>query len=249
MIGDLSPISIGGLATTAATKAVPTPGPPAPPGPRGASPIYAAARNVKVSENQSPRPQDRIYFNFNYYNNVDSTINRRDLSPVTQMKAYTYLFGIEKTFNDGKGSIGFRVPLDTLTANSSQNVLSTPTSTAAGNLSIIAKYILEQNVKTGSLISAGLAITAPTGPSRFAGAPYLFPLNSVYFQPYIGYIYNHNRWYIQGFSGFNFTSNINDVSYIFNDIGVRLLLIARRGSASVTERRGTDIRAARQQPD
>ena len=175
MIGDLSPISIGGLATTAATKPVPTPGPPAPPGPRGALPIYAAARNVKVSENQSPRPQDRIYFNFNYYNNVDSTINRRDLSPVTQMKAYTYLFGIEKTFNDGKGSIGFRVPLDTLTANSSQNVLSTPTSTAAGNLSIIAKYILEQNVKTGSLISAGLAITAPTGPSRFAGGAVSFP--------------------------------------------------------------------------
>ncbi len=75
-------------------------------------------------------------------------------------------------------------------------------------------------MKTGSLISAGLAITTPTGPSRFAGAPYLFPLNSVYFQPYIGYIYNYNRWYIQGFSGFNFTSNINDVSYIFNDIAV-----------------------------
>ena len=186
-----------------------TPGPPLRPCAE-ASPVYAAARNVKISENQSPRPQDRIYFNFNYYNNVNSTINRRDLSPVTQMKAYTYLFGIEKTFNDGKGSIGIRVPLDNLTANSNPNVLSTPTSTAAGNLSIIAKYILEQNVKTGSLISAGFAITVPTGPSRFAGAPYLFPLNSVYFQPYIGYIYNHDRWYIQGFSGFNFTSNVND---------------------------------------
>jgi hypothetical protein len=221
MIGDLSPLSISALARTAATN----PGPPPPPGPRGASPVYAAARNVKVSENQSPRPQDRIYFNFNYYNNVNDTLNRRDLSPVTQMKAYTYLFGIEKTFNDGKGSIGFRVPLDNLTANSNQNVLSTPTSTASGNLSVIAKYILEQNMKTGSLVSVGFAITAPTGPSRFAGAPYLFPLNSVYFQPFIGYIYNYNRWYIQGFTGFNFTSNINDVSYIFNDIGVGYYLL------------------------
>jgi hypothetical protein len=225
MIGDLSPISISALATTAGTKAVPTPGPPVPPGARGASPIYAAARNLKVSENQSPRPQDRIYFNFNYYNNLDSTINRRDLSPVTQMKAYTYLFGIEKTFNEGKGSIGFRVPLDTLTANSNQNVLSTPTSTAAGNLSVIAKYILEQNLKTGSLISAGFAITTPTGPAKFAGAPYLFPLNAVYFQPYIGYIYNYNRWYIQGFSGFNFSSNLNDVSYVYNDVAVGYYLL------------------------
>jgi hypothetical protein len=216
MIGDMSPISIEALKTNAKI-----PGPPAPPSNRGGSPIYAAARNLKVSDNQSPRPQDRIYFNFNYYNGVDNTINRRDLSPVTQMKVYQYLFGIEKTFNDGKGSIGFRVPLDTLTANSSPaGAISTPTSTSAGNLSVIGKYIIEQNKQTGSLLSVGLAITTPTGPSKFAGAPYLFPLNSVYFQPYIGYIYNHNRWYVQGFSGFNFTSNVNDVSYIFNDVAV-----------------------------
>jgi hypothetical protein len=216
MIGDLGPISIEALATKARN-----PGPPVPPSNRGASPIYAAARNLKISENQSPRPQDRVYFSFNYYNNVDNTVNRRDLSPVTQMKVYQYLFGLEKTFNDGKGSIGFRVPLDTLTANSSPpGALSTPTSTSAGNFSIIAKYILEQNLKTGSLVSVGMAITTPTGPSKFAGAPYLFGLNSVYFQPYIGYIYNYKRMYIQGFSGFNFTSNINDVSYVFNDIGI-----------------------------
>jgi len=232
MIGDLSPVSIHALAATTNAGVAPnppphpTPGPPLPPGSRAGAPPYAAARNVKVSENQSPRPQDRIYFNFNYYNNLDDTINRRDLSPVTQMKAYTYLFGVEKTFNDGKGSIGFRVPLDNLTANSNQNVfLSTPTSTAAGNLTVIGKYILEQNLRTGSLVSAGFAITAPTGPSRFAGAPYLFPLNSVYFQPYLGYIYNYNRWYLQGFSGFNFTSNLKDVSYVFNDIGIGYYLL------------------------
>ena len=50
------------------------------------------------------------------------------------MKAYIYTFGLEKTFNNGMGSIGIRLPLDNLTANSSCNVVNTPTSTSLGNL-------------------------------------------------------------------------------------------------------------------
>ena len=147
-----------------------SPGPPPPPGQRGASPIYSSVRNFKISENQSPRPQDRVFFDFNYYNNLNNTINLRDLSPITQMKAYIYTFGLEKTFNNGMGSIGIRLPLDNLTANSFGNVISTPTSTSLGNLTVFAKYILAQNPRTGSLVSALFAITPETGPGRFAGA-------------------------------------------------------------------------------
>ncbi len=77
------------------------------------------------------------------------------------MKAYVYNFGIEKTFNNGMGSVGIRVPLDNLTANSYGDIISTPTSTAPGNLTLFAKYILAQNVRTGSLISACWAIYTP----------------------------------------------------------------------------------------
>jgi hypothetical protein len=231
MIGDLSPLVVGGrVAATGSSGTppvpppVPPPGPPRPPGVRGASPVYASVRTFKASENQSPRPQDRIYFDFNYYNNANDAINRRDLSPITQMKVYTYLFGVEKTFNGGLGSIGIRVPIDNLTANSYQNVISTPTSTAMGNLTVFAKYILAQNPQTGSLISAGFAVSPPTGPGQFAGARYLFGINSIYFQPFIGYIYNYNRWYVQGFTGFNFAANPNDVSLIYNDVGIGYFL-------------------------
>ena len=42
----------------------------------------------------------------------------------------------------------------------------TPTSTAPGDLTIFGKYILEQNRRTGSLVSVGLAITPrPAGPA------------------------------------------------------------------------------------
>ncbi len=218
MIGDMSPFGSHALQ-------VGPPGPPPPPGARGASPIYPSVRNFKISENMSPRPQDRIFFNFNYYNGLNNTINLKDLSPITRMKAYIYNFGVEKTFNNGMGSIGLRLPLDNLTADSFENVISTPTSTSLGNLTIFGKYILAQNPRTGSLISALFAITPPTGPGRFAGAQYVFPLNSTYFQPAIGYIYNYNRWYLQGFSGFTFSANPNDVSIVYNDIAIGYFLI------------------------
>lgn len=231
MIGDISPIILHpSAATPPIPPPIPPPGPPRPPGARGASPIYPSVRNFKVSENQSPRPQDRFFFNFNYYNNLGDAINSRDLSPVTQMKAYVYNFGVEKTFNNGMGSIGIRLPLDNLTANSFGNIVSTPTSTALGNLTVFGKYILAQNPRTGSLVSALLAISPRTGTSRFAGAPYLFPLNSTYIQPCLGYIYNSGRFYFQGFSGFSFPASPYDTSLVYNDVAIGYYLYRNRES-------------------
>src|SRR5262249_44831093 len=67
---------------------------------------------------------------------------------------------------------------------------------------------------------------------RFAGANYLFPLNSTYFQTGIGYIYNYNKWYFQGFSGFIFPMNPNDVTTIYNDVAVGYYLLRDPDSRS-----------------
>jgi hypothetical protein len=184
--------------------------------------LYPTVRTFKISENMSPRPQDRVFFDFNYYNDLNAAINRADRTQVTSMKAYTWLWGVEKTFHDGNGSIGMRLPLDTLTADS--RAFSTPTSTALGNLSLFAKYILMQDRQSGSLISTGLAITPSTATSRFAGAPYVIGLNTTYFQPFLGYIWNVDRFYLQGFSGFDFPANNADVTLMYNDIGIGYFL-------------------------
>lgn len=220
MIGDMVPF-------TAHPLAISPPGPPTPPPPgtRAAASIYSSMSNYKISENQSPRPQDRVFFEFNYYNNANDTINSRESSPITQMKAYVYNFGLEKTFNNGMGSIGIRFPLNNLTANSFDNSVNTPTTTAPGNLTIFSKYILAQNTSTGSLISACWAITPQTATGSFAVAPYLLPLNSTYFQTCLAYIYKHNKWYFQGFSGFSFPMNPDNVSMVYNDIGVGYFLV------------------------
>jgi hypothetical protein len=196
------------------------PGPPGLPGPRGAALFYPSVRTFKISENQSPAPQDRVFVDFNYWNNLNAPVNRAEHVPITNINAYRYLLGVEKTFDEGMGSIGIRFPIDNVTADSPGKIISTPTTTAVDNLTVFAKYILEEDPRTGSLLSVGLAITPPSGPARFAGAPYLFGINSVYIQPFLGYIYNADRWYLQGFSGFSLPTNPKDVTLMYNDVGI-----------------------------
>ncbi len=215
MIGDLAP-----TARFVPMQGPPTVGPPGLPGVRGASLFAPSIRTLKISENQSPRPQDRIYYNFNFFDDVAQAQNQYDRSPIRNMRIYRHLLGFEKTFDQGRGSFGMRMPIDTLTADSIVQGFQTPTHTGTGNLNLFAKYILKQNVRTGSLASVGLAISPPTAQSRFAGAPYVFGMNNTSFQPFLGYILNFDRFYIQGFSSFLFTSSQRDVTLIYNDVGI-----------------------------
>src|SRR5262249_29857955 len=54
----------------------------------------------KIADNESPRPQDRVFVNYNYFDRILGTsvdLNRETL-------------GFEKTFLDGNASVGMRVP-------------------------------------------------------------------------------------------------------------------------------------------
>ncbi len=225
MIGDQSP-----LFQNVKINATPFPGPAPGPNPAGRPPQipsstqqslpFPTIRGFKIADNQSPRPQDRFFYTFNYYDNLNAAQNRYNQSPVTDMKAYRHVFGFEKTFDDGNGSIGLRLPLNTLTANSiSPRNIATPTSTALGDLNIFAKYILKQNKQTGNLLSAGFSITPPTGSSTFGGSKYIRPLHTTELQPFLGYIFNFGKFYIQGFSELDVPVNYRDVTLIYNDVG------------------------------
>lgn len=235
MIGDQgADLTIRQFATLPTTPTIPQPFPPPtpnpPPSPRQASALVPSVRGLKIAENQSPRPQDRIFFSYNAFSDVNQSLNQRLGAPVTDISVYREIFGLEKTFADGDGSIGLRLPLNTLTSRPTVPARFKQyggTSTALGDLSIFAKYILAQDRETGSLISTGFAITPTTGPDAFAGANYIGSprTHTTLMQPFIGYLWVRDRFYLQGFSAFEFPVNPAQVTYMYNDIGMGYFLI------------------------
>ncbi|WP_435009254.1 hypothetical protein P12x_000506 [Tundrisphaera lichenicola] len=232
MIGDTSPI----LAIRPAPTAQPVPTTPAPfppnnppptPNPRTASALSPAVRGFKISENQSPQPQDRFFYTFNYYYNLNSAVGKRFDTPVNDLRAYRQILGFEKTFDGGRASFGLRMPIDTLYAGSPiQGNFAKPggTSTAVGNLSFFTKFLVRQDPKTGSLLSAGLVVTPPTGPSSFAGAKFISSIQTTTIQPFVGYIFRRDRFYLHGFSAFEFPVDPADVTLAYNDVGAGYFL-------------------------
>jgi hypothetical protein len=180
-------------------------------------------RGFKIADNMSPRPQDRVFFTFDFFNDLNGAVNQRLGNQVTNIQVYRYIFGFEKTFLDGTASIGIRMPLDTLSANSQIRGLG-GTTTAVDNLTVFTKFVLWQDFQTGSLVSAGFAVTPPTGPSRFAGAPSSVGFRDTQLQPYIGYIWKKGRTFIQGFEAIDVPTLSSDVTVLYNDVGIGYFL-------------------------
>ena len=106
MIGDQAPLMLQPVCV--ARPGLP---PPFPPGrPRRhpvlgqASAVVPSVRGFKIAENQSPQPQDRVFFTFDYFTDLNGALNRRFEAPFGNLLAYRYIFGFEKTFDGGRGS-------------------------------------------------------------------------------------------------------------------------------------------------
>jgi hypothetical protein len=204
---------------------IPGPQPPPNPGQGGGNRpsrgliLAPSIRGFKIAEDQSPRPIDRVYFFSNYFDDVNKAINTRLNAPVGSIIAYRNTFGFEKTFAEGRGSIGAQLPLNTLYVKSQVPGLG-GTSTTVGDLSLILKYAFWQDNATGSLVSGGLAVTTPTGTDRFAGARGVTNFHYLGLQPYVGFIWSKDRLFFQGFGSISVPSNSRDVTFLFNDLGV-----------------------------
>jgi hypothetical protein len=233
IIGDLQPITQARIVTTNSGVSasrfphLPTPLPPphVPGGntgivsSNGTTSILFKLTGLKISDNQSPIPQDRFFYSFNYFDNLNASVDRHQLSPISNLQVYHQLFGIEKTFLDGRASIGIRVPLNTISLNSSANVTGLGgTSTAPGDLSIFLKYVLYQ--KGSNLISTGFQVTPPTGPGAFGGKKYYSYFRDTQIQPFVGYLFQRDRFYAQGFTSIDVPTTSQDVTLLFNDVGI-----------------------------
>jgi hypothetical protein len=174
-----------------------------------AASIPVVARGAfKITENESPLPQDRFFVTYDYFNNLNAGLRTFGM---TQSNLHREVVGFEKTLLDGDASIGMRVPIlqvtgDPLLARSD-----------IGATSFIFKYAFVNNRSTGNVLSGGLVITTPTGSDFLpAGVP---NINDAMIQPFVGGRYLLGNLYLQGFSSINVPTDSRDVVYLFNDLG------------------------------
>ena len=152
----------------------------------------AAVRRFRIAEHSSPQPRSRLFFDFNFFNDV--------IGGVGDVSQYT--FGYERTIWDGGGSIELRVPF-AATIDSQQTLGGAETRDIEfGNLAVWFKAILYE-VYTG-LISGGLGVAVPTGSSSRVlvdQTPILEIENHAFhLLPYLGIMSTpHPRWFWQGF--------------------------------------------------
>jgi hypothetical protein len=178
-----------------------------------AAALLAIRGAFKITENESPRPQDRVYATYNYFNNIAPDSD----GGLGQTDVHREVLGVEKTFLGGNASVGLRLPFVQIEGDG------TIRREDIGDLSVIGKYALINDCDTGNCLSAGLVVTFATGNSFLPeGIP---DIHGTLFQPYVGYIYGlGDRFYVQGFSSILIPTKSDDVTYWFNDIGVGYML-------------------------
>ncbi|GIW79097.1 MAG: hypothetical protein KatS3mg105_0904 [Gemmatales bacterium] len=170
----------------------------------GSGPAGVRIGALKIAENQNVRPQDRIYFNYNYFNNVNNT----------GVDYHREMPGFERTFLGGDASFGMSLPI--FQSTSGPDVFGVE---GFGNLNTVVKYAFIND--PDRVITGGMSMTFPTG--RGIRIPGQSTVNPVFFQPFGGYLFSGSLGYIQGFTSLAVPTDSRDITILFNDIafGVR----------------------------
>ncbi len=183
-------------------------------------PNPATSAGFNITENESPQPQNRVYYNYNFFGNINVDVGANNFPlPVAQLSRH--VIGFEKTLFNSRASIGLRLPFLSLGGDPSYEA------GAVGDLSVIAKVALLANPETGNILSAGLVVRTPTSSTftfrdatgqRTLAQP---TIDDVNLQPFFGYIYNLTpSFYVQGFHSVAVPTSRVDVLFMSNDVGL-----------------------------
>lgn len=151
---------------------------------------------VKIAENNSPLPRDRVFHNYSYFDNVPLTTTGVDVN--------RFIPGFEKTFFRGMASFEMRFPfaatLDSvIVADGDLNT----SEVEFGNIGIPLKLLLCQN--SNLALSIGLQVALPTADDTEVqlanGTPLVRIENeSAHLMPFVGLLLTPNeRLFMQAF--------------------------------------------------
>lgn len=167
--------------------------------------LPVVATSIKIAENESARPMDRVFATYNFYDNLAGIA-------AAGIDLHRQTVGFEKTVLDGDASIGVRVPT-VQSANGFGTTLD-----GFGDASLILKYAFLNDRATGNVFSSGLSLSVPTGRRvRLIDGD---SLHTGFVQPYLGFIYNVGPAYVHGFSSVVIATDSRDVTFLSNDVGL-----------------------------
>lgn len=165
---------------------------------------------VRLQDNNSALPRDRIYFDYNYFHNVPLAANGVDVN--------RFAPGLEKTFWDGMGSIELRVPM--AVTLSSDIMVGAPLDDSQfefGNIMVAPKVLLVAGDTMA--IAAGLGVSLPTSEDLSlltTDGDRLLEVasDSVHLVPYlaVSYASQDMDWFAHSFLTFDFDTNGNTVA-------------------------------------
>ena len=167
---------------------------------------------LRIAENVSPMPRDRIFFNYSYFQDAQ-------FSQVLQSDVNRFTPGFEKTFMDGNGSIEFRAPFAT-SLDSVVNLSDGQTNSgnvAWGNLNLTAKILMYRS--SSFAFSTGLQVVVPTARDTILKSDVTGDVvdgrisnGATHLLPFAGWLYTPNdRFFGQGFLQVDTDANGNGI--------------------------------------
>jgi hypothetical protein len=166
-------------------------------------------RRFKATDNLSPLPQDRVFFNYHHFHNAVSDIDAVNRS------VDRFTFGYEKTCLDQTVSFEVRVPfasgLDSAQSFGSEDTVATE----FGNIALTVKALLWQHNSLS--FASGLATVLPVAEDASVEGDGTFTLlenNAVHLQPYVGVSYANpcRRLFSTAYLAVDFDANGNALS-------------------------------------
>jgi hypothetical protein len=179
-------------------------------------PLAAGCRRVKIAEDDSAVPQDRVFF---LYNHFQDSLDMARFRVERKFSVDRYTLGVEKTFLDDAWSAEWRMPVAGTTEFATPDFGVSGEST--GNLAVIVKRCLHRSCNTA--VTMGIGVDTPTGSDADGYAKMVAPFkttvftvhnNAVHLLPFAGFVRApSDRFFYQGFAQADIAANGNRIDF------------------------------------